>query len=378
MAAAPRTEKNQWNHMIAGGTAGSVAVLFLHPFDVIKTRLQVQDGASSGQQYKNAFDACRTVLRQEGWRSFYKGLTPALIGSGVAWAAYFHIYEAVKAWHCRVQGRERLGAAWNMASAAQAGAMVCLLTNPIWLVKTRLQLQRLPLTGAAASAAGSAAASAAGSAASAAATAASAAGAAAGAAAGRAALPYNGFLDAMIRIGREEGIRGYYKGLGPSLVLQTMHGAVQFAVYDELKFLASRWGPRPPGQQEGAAGGGERQLGSGELSLFAASSKLTASVTTYPSQVVRSRLQQRMDDGRTLVYRSTTEVVQLTWRREGLLGFYKGLGPALLRVMPQSALTLVAYENILRLLDAATARREVEEREREAAAGAAAAAEAST
>lgn len=27
-------------HMVAGGVAGSVAVLFLHPFDVIKTRLQ--------------------------------------------------------------------------------------------------------------------------------------------------------------------------------------------------------------------------------------------------------------------------------------------------------------------------------------------------
>ncbi|PNW71340.1 hypothetical protein CHLRE_16g650200v5 [Chlamydomonas reinhardtii] len=363
MAAAPRTEKNQWNHMIAGGSAGSVAVLFLHPFDVIKTRLQVQDGASSGQQYKNALDACRTVLKQEGWRSFYKGLTPALIGSGVAWAAYFHIYEAVKAWHCRWQQRDRLSAGWNMASAAQAGAMVCLLTNPIWLVKTRLQLQRLPLAGAA----GAAAAAAAGSAASGAASAA--------AAAGRSALPYNGFLDAMIRIGREEGIRGYYKGLGPSLVLQTMHGAVQFTVYDELKYLAARWGPRAPGQE-----GEERRLGSGELSLFAASSKLTASVTTYPSQVVRSRLQQRMDDGRTLVYRSATEVVQLTWKREGLLGFYKGIGPALLRVMPQSALTLVAYENILRLLDSATARREQkEQRDQEAAAaGAAAAQEAST
>jgi len=30
---------------------------------------------------------------------------------------------------------------------------------------------------------------------------------------------YRGFLDAMWKIGREEGLRGYYKGLGPSLVL---------------------------------------------------------------------------------------------------------------------------------------------------------------
>lgn len=31
--------------------------------------------------------------------------------------------------------------------------------------------------------------------------------------------PYKGVFDAVLRIGREEGIRGYYKGLGPSLVL---------------------------------------------------------------------------------------------------------------------------------------------------------------
>lgn len=30
---------------------------------------------------------------------------------------------------------------------------------------------------------------------------------------------YRGFLDALWKIGREEGLRGYYKGLGPSLVL---------------------------------------------------------------------------------------------------------------------------------------------------------------
>ncbi|GLC40043.1 hypothetical protein PLESTB_001517000 [Pleodorina starrii] len=324
MATAQRTEKNQWNNMIAGGMAGSVAVLFLHPFDVIKTRLQVQDGAALAvPQYKNALDAARNVVAQEGWKSLYKGLTPALIGSGVSWAAYFAIYEAVKAWHCRWQQRDRLSPVWNMASAAQAGAMVCLLTNPIWLVKTRLQLQRLPLTSAAAGAVGAAAG-----------------------AAGRRIVPYNGFLDAMIRIGREEGLRGYYKGLGPSLVLQTTHGAVQFAVYDELKYVASRFGR--------SSDEADRQLGSGELSLFAASSKLTASVTTYPSQVVRSRLQQRMDDGRTLVYNSASQVVRVTWQREGLRGFYKGLGPALLRVMPQSAVTLLAYEHILRLLDAAS------------------------
>lgn len=44
-------------------------------------------------------------------------------------------------------------------------------------------------------------------------------------------------------------------------------------------------------------------------------------------------------------------MIKLTWQREGLRGFYKGLVPGLVRVLPQSALTLVAYEKIFRALE---------------------------
>jgi hypothetical protein len=66
--------------------------------------------------------------------------------------------------------------------------------------------------------------------------------------------------------------------------------------------------------------------------------------------VIRSRLQQRAE-GRALVYTSSWQAVRLTWQREGLPGFYKGLAPSLMRVMPQSAITLMVYEGLLRLLD---------------------------
>lgn len=43
------------------------------PLDVIKTRLQVK---APGEHYKNAFDAFRTIVRTEGYRTFLQGLGP--------------------------------------------------------------------------------------------------------------------------------------------------------------------------------------------------------------------------------------------------------------------------------------------------------------
>ena len=80
-------------------------------------------------------------------------------------------------------------------------AQVCLLTNPIWVVKTRLQLQRVSSLKSASAVSSRAAA------------------------ARRAGLrasvmsPYRGFADAIGHIAREEGFRGFYRGLLPSLLL---------------------------------------------------------------------------------------------------------------------------------------------------------------
>jgi Mitochondrial carrier protein len=90
-------------------------------------------------------------------------------------------------------------------------------------------------------------------------------------------------------------------------------------------------------------------LSSAEASAAAMASKLLASLATYPAQVVRARLQQR-PEGRALVYGSSAQAVALTWRREGLAGFYRGLAPSLVRVLPQSAITLAVYEAVLAAL----------------------------
>lgn len=76
-----------------------------------------------------------------------------------------------------------------------------------------------------------------------------------------------------------------------------------------------------------------------EYISFAAASKLVAAVITYPYQVVRARLQDQH-----LKYDGALDCVKQTWRYEGSRGFYKGVTPYLLHVLPNICLVLVIYE----------------------------------
>lgn len=119
--------------------------MMLHPLDVVKVRFQVNDGiAKNVPTYRSAFHALRTIHTAEGSRALYQGLTPAVVGSGTSWGLYFFFYENAK--QRRQRKREALGEDVGgtldvTASALEGGMITVMFTNPIWLVKTRMQLQ---------------------------------------------------------------------------------------------------------------------------------------------------------------------------------------------------------------------------------------------
>lgn len=136
----------------------------------------------------------------------------------------------------------------------------------------------------------------------------------------------------------KEGLRGFYRGLGASC-LGVSHGAVQFAVYDPLKRSWLRYVARDrAGNTNGVKLGNEATL------IISGSAKIIAGTSTYPYQVVRSRLQTY--DAEERFGKGIRGVVGKIWREEGLRGFYKGLGPNVLRVMPATWVTFLVYENV--------------------------------
>lgn len=308
-------------HAAAGTIAGLFAAIALHPLDTVKVRFQVQDGVVHAARFTSVRGAVADIWAREGARGFYRGVVPACVGAGASWGLYFYFYEAAKR---RVAGADRPTSLQTAYAAWEGGTLTSLLTNPIWLVKTRMQLEG----GGGGGGAGGAVAT----------GASSATGVTGLATVGTKLAPYASLRGALASILREEGVRGLYRGLVPALLL-TSHGVVQFTAYEYLKAEL----PAARGEDDSA-----------RLFAFGLASKAAASLATYPYQVVKSRVQQRFEGERE--YRGLLDALRKIAAREGLRGFYKGFVANVLRVMPQSALTLLAYERVRAALDAAVAR----------------------
>ena len=187
------------------------------------------------------------------------------------------------------------------------GVLVTIATNPLWVVKTRMQLDSTnvhPRSGAP-----------------------------------RPRNTAGSFASAVRTIARTEGGRGFMRGLGPALLLCS-HGAIQMMAYEELKSLRRRaLAARglPPAPQLDAL-------------LTGAAAKLVATASTYPLQVVRSRMQQQLRGSKAAAYRTLPTAVATVLKRDGARGLYSGFVANALRVCPQAGVQFFFYESARRLL----------------------------
>ena len=211
--ASSQNSKQAWAPLVAGFSGGTISTALLLPLDNIKVRLQVHEGEADPSKHRKrkgrlgSLRIIRGVIKHEGFSGFYQGLTPALVGSAVSWGGFFFVYEGLKTELRRrkintvgVSRDKDLSSFDNFILACASGGVMVGLTNPLWLIKLRMQLQ---MKRASQSVQPSV-------------------------------KPYEGMVDAARTIVREEGFWALYKGSGPALLL-TSHGGVQFVVYEFLR-----------------------------------------------------------------------------------------------------------------------------------------------
>lgn len=155
---------------------------------------------------------------------------------------------------------------------------------------------------------------------------------------------YRGIVDAFRKIPQEEGMRGFYSGVGATLFVAVPSFAISYTVYgtlkeytldDELFYNLRRID----------AESGEEKLGFGLTIVCGAASGILATLVTFPMDTIRRRMQiqnlhvppeQRLTS-RQQFYRLAT--------KEGMTSLYRGLTPELLKVVPMVGTLFVVYES---------------------------------
>lgn len=368
-------------HLIAGGIGGTVSATLTCPLEVIKTQMQAANVLSESQRRPFASIGILTgIYRREGLRGLYRGFVPLVMGVGPTRAIHFATYNAAKR---KLTPQFGDSVITHAGSAACAGFASYTLGNPVWVVKTRLQIQQplppeftqgakkcstISSTSAPARHFFSKSASldtrslmsrlfSSSSAASSSSTA-----SAASAGVPQAATVYRGTLHAFQTIYREEGMRGFFRGVTASY-LGIAEGMIQFALYEQIKLYFL---------DETRKSDHQLVFGS-QVLLASAVTKIIATTLTYPHEVVRTRLrEQRIPASASpaqgfsvlqswnsslsqktapqprIHYEGLINTFRVIIREEGVRALYFGLGPHVLRVVPSSAILFLTYEAVTR------------------------------
>lgn len=85
-------------------------------------------------------------------------------------------------------------------------------------------------------------------------------------------------------------------------------------------------------------------------------SSFTGQMVTYPITLLRIRRQGQivplphMDQSKAHPLLSAPKMMKEIWHKEGLVGFYRGLIPNILKVVPAVSISYLVYETVLRAL----------------------------
>lgn len=277
--------------IVKGFLTGAVETIVGYPTEYVKTQLQLQ--SRTHPEYDGMVDCARKTVRQNGFKGLYRGAMPLVFGAGAKQMLRWGIYNNVSAMFRDENNNLSVFATGACGTVAGIGE-AALAVTPIETIKTRVTDDYRKGTGR-----------------------------------------YKGSVDGTIKIFKEEGLLGLYRGAGPTIVRQGMNQTLRFPIQVQACKMITM---------------GDESLKSSPFwnGLAGVVAGCGSVVITQPVDVVKTRMQ---GESAKELYKNMFDCAMKTYSKEGVTAFYFGIVPRLVRVGLSTGVSFTCYPLITTLLN---------------------------
>lgn len=188
-----------WHAFVCGFAAGAMGAFVGNPADLTLIRMQADGNlpAAERRNYKGIFDALFRITKEEGVAGLFAGATPTVVRAAVLNTGMFASQDVAKSAFVSITGAPKSDLYRVEAPAAlTAGFFAAACTLPFDMVKTRMQKMKPDAQGN---------------------------------------VPYSGNIDCAMKILKNEGPLGFYKGFSTFLIRIGPHVAMTLVLVDLMK-----------------------------------------------------------------------------------------------------------------------------------------------
>lgn len=278
---------------VTGGAAAMMATCIIQPVDMVKVRIQMQEVGKGQKLQSNPFALASTIIKEEGFMTLYRGLSAGLLRQLTYGTTRLGLFQVCSTKFIE-EGKTELSFSRRLAASVTAGGIGALVGTPADAALVRMQADTvLPLAER---------------------------------------RGYKNGVDAMVRMLREEGLKGFFSGASPTVYRGLSINVGMLTSYSYYQKVL-----------EPVTGKGTQsnRFSAGALSGW------TAATLSLPFDFIKTRLQkQRPDANGNLQYKNFIDCARKVAAAEGPMAFYNGYLTYVGRITPHIMLTWVFIDNI--------------------------------
>ncbi|TKY74896.1 Mitochondrial substrate carrier family protein B [Spatholobus suberectus] len=286
--------------LVAGGFAGALSKTTVAPLERVKILWQTR---TAGFQGLGVYQSLNKLLKHEGFRGLYKGNGASVIRIVPYAALHFMTYERYKSWILNDYPMLGSGPFIDLLAGSAAGGTSVLCTYPLDLARTKLAYQVVDTRESIKD----------------------------GMRGVQSQSAHNGIKGVLTSVYKEGGVRGLYRGAGPTLTGILPYAGLKFYMYEKLKTHV------PEEHQKSIL----MRLSCGALA------GLFGQTLTYPLDVVKRQMQvgslqnAAHEDAR---YKNTFDGLRMIVRNQGWRQLFAGVSINYIRIVPSAAISFTTYD----------------------------------